>query len=210
MIAVRAATIRAGSFVLKDISFELPAGTYGVLMGRTGAGKTTLLEAICGLRPIASGSVHLGNRDVTECQAAAREIGYVPQDLALFPNMTVQEHLGFALTIRDRPAKEVQRRADELAELLGLSGVLARKPRGLSGGEAQRVALGRALAHRPRVLLLDEPLSALDAETHSGLMGLLRDVHQQTGVTTLHVTHNPTEAKGLASAVLRLEGGRII
>jgi ABC-type sugar transport system ATPase subunit len=209
MIAVRAATIRAGSFVLKDISFELPAGSYGVLMGRTGAGKTTLLEAICGLRPIAGGTVHLGNRDVTGCPVAAREIGYVPQDLALFPNMTVQEHLGFALSIRDRAAKDVQRRADELAELLGLTSLLARKPRGLSGGEAQRVALGRALAHRPRVLLLDEPLSALDAETHAGLMELLRDVHQQTGVTTLHVTHNPIEAKALASAVLRLEGGTI-
>jgi ABC-type sugar transport system ATPase subunit len=209
VIATENLTIRVGSFVLRNLTLSVPEGGYGVLMGRTGAGKTTILEAICGLRPIAEGTVRIGDRGVSQLPVNERGIGYVPQDLALFPNLTVREHLGFALTIRQRPAVEVANRVAELAEMLGIGPLLDRKPRGLSGGEAQRVALGRALAHRPHVLLLDEPLSALDAETHSSLMEVLRGVQRQTGVTTLHVTHNPAEARTLASQVLRLVGGAI-
>jgi ABC-type sugar transport system ATPase subunit len=209
VIAVDGLTIRAGAFVLQDIALAVREGGYGVLMGRTGAGKTTILEAICGLRPIVDGAVRIADRDVSRCPVNERGIGYVPQDLALFPHMSVRDNLGFALTIRRRPAAEVSQRISELAKLLGIAPLLDRKPPGLSGGEAQRVALGRALAHRPRVLLLDEPLSALDSETHATLIDLLRDVQRRTGVTTLHVTHNPVEARALASEVLRLEGGRI-
>ncbi|MCA9054494.1 MAG: ABC transporter ATP-binding protein, partial [Planctomycetaceae bacterium] len=134
---------------------------------------------------------------------------YVPQDGALFSRMTVRDHLGFALVVRRTPREEVSRRSAELAELLGLEQLLDRRPRGLSGGERQRVALGRALAFRPRILCLDEPLSALDSETRRQMCVLLRTVQQQTGVTTLHVTHNLDEAQLLADCLLRIEEGQV-
>src|SRR4051812_42480304 len=175
-------------------------------MGRTGCGKTTLLEAVCGLRPVRAGRIRLGTADVTHLPPADRGIGYVPQDLALFPAHTVRGHLGFALEVRGRPRAEVDGRVAELADLLGLGGLLDRTPDGLSGGEAQRVALGRALAFRPSVLLLDEPLSALDEDTRAGMYDLLRAVQRQTGVTTLHVTHSRAEAKALADRLFVFEG----
>ena len=129
-------------------------------MGKTGSGKTTLLEALCGFKRIVSGSIQLDGRDVTALSPADRGIGYVPQDLALFQTMTVRQHLAFAQKIRSCDRAAIDRRVAELAELLGLTRLLERRPAGLSGGESQRVALGRALSFYPRVLLLDEPLSA--------------------------------------------------
>lgn len=210
MIAVRRLSVAAGSFALQDVSLEVPAGAYGVLMGATGSGKTTLLESILGLRPISAGRIELCGVDVTACDPAARGIGYVPQDGALFNPMTVREHLAFSLVIRRTPASDIRRTVNELAELLGLTALLERRPRGLSGGERQRVALGRALAFRPRVLCLDEPLSALDSETRRQMIALLRRVQQQTGVTTLHVTHNLDEAEQLGDRRLRIVGGRVL
>lgn len=209
MIHVEGLCIRAGGFLLDGVSFEVPAGAYAVLMGRTGSGKTTLLEAICGLRRVDAGRVRLGDRDVTDLKPAARGIGYVPQDRALFQTMTVRDHLAFALEIRKEPARAVADRVEELAELLGLRALLARKPQGLSGGEAQRVALGRALAFRPAVLCLDEPLTALDDETKLEMCDLLASVRKRTGVTALHVTHGMEEARRLADKVLVLEKGRV-
>lgn len=208
MIALDKVSVRAGAFSLSGISLEVPAGGYTVLMGRTGSGKTTLLEAICGLKPVWAGRVLLLERDVTALKPAERGIGYVPQDRALFPTMTVEEHLAFALVIRRWPAEAITRRVEELAELLGLGRLLGRRPQGLSGGESQRVALGRALAFHPEVLLLDEPLSALDDATREEMCGLLQSVRERTGVTTLHVTHNLSEAQRLADVVFVLaEGG---
>jgi ABC-type sugar transport system ATPase subunit len=207
MIAVENLIIRAGSFTLEGISFALEAGEYGVLMGQTGAGKTTLLEALCGLKPVSGGAVRLLDRDVTRLRPADRGVGYVPQDRALFPTLTVHEHLAFSLVIRGWDAGRIGRRVDELAELLGLRHLLHRKPQGLSGGEAERVALGRALAFHPPILLLDEPLSALDEKTRDLMQNLLKRVQQETGVTTLHVTHNADEAKKLAGRLLVLEDG---
>jgi ABC-type sugar transport system ATPase subunit len=204
MIAVENLTIRSGTFVLRELSFQVAGGTYAVLMGRTGSGKTTILEAICGLRPVEAGAIRLGGVDVTRWPPADRGIGYVPQDLALFHTMTVWEHLAFSLVIRHWGRRAVERRVEELADLLGIGGLLGRRPVGLSGGESQRVALGRALAFQPAVLLLDEPLSALDEETRIEMCQLLRTVQQQTGVTFLHVTHNVNEARRLADQVLRL------
>jgi ABC-type sugar transport system ATPase subunit len=178
-------------------------------MGKTGSGKTTILEAIAGLRPIQSGSIRLLDRDVTGLKPGERSVGYVPQDLALFQTMTVAEHLAFALVVRHWDRKAIDRRVDELSGLLELGPLLHRKPRGLSGGEAQRVALGRALAYHPRILLLDEPLSALDDDTRTEMYSLLRSVQQRTGVTTLHVTHSRTEAKTLADRLFRLHHGRL-
>ncbi len=210
MIAVDHLAVRAGGFVLRDVSFRVPPGAYAVLMGRTGSGKTTLLEALCGLRAVAAGTIHLDGADVTRWKPAARGIGYVPQDGALFPTMTVREHLAFPLAIRGRPRAETDARVAELADLLGIAPLLDRRPRGLSGGEVQRVALGRALSFRPRILCLDEPLSALDEATRGEMYGVLEAARRAEGVTTLHVTHNREDADRLATLRLRIEDGRVI
>jgi ABC-type sugar transport system ATPase subunit len=210
MIAVELLKVRVGGFALEDVSFEVPAGEYAVLMGRTGAGKTTLLEALCGLKPVAGGTIRLSERDVTRLKPAERGIGYVPQDRALFQTMTVREHLAFALVIRKAGREIIEQRVAELARLLGLERLLERKPHGLSGGEAQRVALGRALAVRPGILCLDEPLNALDDETRREMYELLAAVQQSTGVTILHVTHNLEEAEHLADRILVLQEGKVV
>lgn len=209
MIEVERLTLKVGSFVLNDVSFSVPTGRYAVIMGKTGSGKTTLIEAVCGLKPVASGVIRLHGRDVTGYHPGDRDVGYVPQDLALFPTMTVRDHLAFALSVRRWPAAEIRDRVEELAGLLGVERLLHRKPRGLSGGESQRVALGRALSYRPRVLLLDEPLSALDEDTRGEMYDLLRRVQRETGVTTLHITHSRSEVEALADVFLLLENGGI-
>lgn len=210
MIAVEQLTVRAGRFVLADVSFAVPTGQFAVLMGRTGSGKTTLLESICGLKPVAGGTIRLNGRDVTRLKPAERGIGFVPQDAALFSTLTVREHLAFALTIRRWDRAAVEPRVAELADLLGLTKLLDRKPAGLSGGEAQRVALGRALAFRPSFLCLDEPLSALDEDTKEDMYKLLLSVQDHEHVTALHVTHSREDAERLADVILRIEDGKVI
>ena len=199
----------AGAFRLEGVSFSVPAASYAVLMGRTGCGKTTLLEILCGLRPPAGGRVFIGEHDVTDLPPGERGIGYVPQDGAMFPTMTVREQLGFALAIRRRPASEIAARVKELADHLGIAHLLGRLPQHLSGGERQRVALGRALAAKPSVLLLDEPLSALDEELRDELAALLKRVQQDLGLTALHITHSRHEATQLADVIFRMEAGRV-
>ncbi len=210
MISLEQVSVGAGSFELRNISFSLPAGGYGVLMGRTGSGKTTLLEAICGLRPVGAGRIWLQKRDVTELPPAARGIGFVPQDGALFGHLTVREHLEFALVVRQWAPERIRTRVAELAGWLGLDALLSRRPQGLSGGETQRVALGRALSFQPGVLCLDEPLSALDDESRAGICDVLKDIRARTGVTVLHITHNLAEAERLADTLLRLHHGTVI
>jgi ABC-type sulfate/molybdate transport systems ATPase subunit len=209
MITVENLSIQQGAFVLRDVTFSVPVGRYAVLMGRTGTGKTTILEAIGGLRPIRAGRITLSDVDVTRAKPASRNIGYVPQDAALFTAMSVRDNLAFALSVRRWSPERIAARVNELADLLGLAGLLERGSRGLSGGEAQRVALGRALAFHPPVLLLDEPLSALDEATRSEMYELLGSVRRHTGVTVLHVTHNAADADRLADMVLRLENGQV-
>jgi ABC-type sugar transport system ATPase subunit len=200
---------RAGAFRLDEISFRIETGEYAVLMGSTGSGKTTILEALCGLRRIARGKILIHSTDVTDWSPRDRQIGYVPQDLALFPTLTVLQHLEFALKLRKSPRSVYQRRCKELAELLGISHLLDRRVAGLSGGESQRVALGRALSFQPSMLLLDEPLSALDDATRHEMQSLLRDIKSSTGVTTLHVTHSREEAESLADRRLTLSDGKV-
>ena len=209
MIELRDVHIRAGQFELANLSFLVDAGQYAVLMGRTGRGKTTILESICGLRRIDGGAILIHDTDVTDWSPADREIGYVPQDLALFPTFTVAEHLQFALRLRRQPARQIEERTKELAQLLGISHLLTRRIQGLSGGESQRVALGRALSFHPSVLLLDEPLSALDEATRNEMQALLRRVTRESGVTTLHITHSRGEAKALGSQWLLLADGKV-
>lgn len=205
MIELRNLSIRSGDFSLNEINLLVPTGTYAVLMGRTGQGKTTILEAICGLRPVTGGKILLNERDVTRLKPAQREIGYVPQDLVLFPGLNVFQQIEFALDVRGVDRSTRRKKVEQLAELLGIGLLLNRQIDGLSGGEAQRVALGRALSFEPEVLLLDEPLSALDESTRQSMHQLLRDIQQQKGVTTIHVTHNPGEADALADTRLVLD-----
>ncbi|MDP6448192.1 MAG: ABC transporter ATP-binding protein [Pirellulaceae bacterium] len=207
MIQIKDVTIEVGKFRVDRASLTVPTGAYGVMMGPTGSGKTTILEAIAGLRRIKSGRIVLDSRDVTALKPAERAVGYVPQDGALFRTMNVAEHLAFALTIRRRASSEISGRVKELAKLLNISHLLERSIVGLSGGEQQRVSLGRALSFSPRTLLLDEPLSALDDETRDQMYGLLKRVQEQTGVTALHVTHSLEEARRLGDCHFRFSGG---
>jgi ABC-type sugar transport system ATPase subunit len=209
MISLDKVSIGIGKFQLRQISFTIPAGAYGVLMGTTGSGKTSLLEAICGLRKISGGSIHVSGEDVTRKRPGNRGIGYVPQDGALFPNMTVRDHLNFAHRLRHWPAEQSADRVRALAEQLELSGLLERLPAGLSGGERQRVALGRAISFEPAALCLDEPLSALDEAAQDRMRTLLAEMHGRSRMTVLHVTHSRREAEQLGTCRLHLDQGRV-
>lgn len=204
MIRVDDLHLSQGTFALAGVTLVVPTGAYAVLTGRTGSGKTTLLEAIAGLRRPSRGRVWLGGRDVTRLPPADRGVGYVPQDAAVFQTMTVAENLGFALAVRGADSTA---RVAELAAWLGLAPLLARRAVALSGGEAQRVALGRALAARPTVLLLDEPLASLDDETRESLVGVLEGIRVEGRTTVLHVTHNRGEADRLGGVRLLLGDG---
>jgi len=197
----------AGDFRLANVSFKVPSGRYGVMMGSTGSGKTSIIEIICGLRRQHRGRVRIGERDVSHEAPGKRGIGYVPQDGAMFPTMTVREQIGFALRIRNRSVEEIESVVNSLAEELGVTHLLDRRPTGLSGGERQRVALGRALAARPEVLLLDEPLSALDEDMRDDVAALLKRLQREHRVTALHITHSREEATRLADVLFRLEDG---
>lgn len=209
MIDVDHLNLRQGAFQLADISFHVAKGKYAMLMGKTGCGKTTILEAIAGLRALASGRIQLNEVDVTDLTPAERNIGYVPQDGALFRTMSVRENLAFALTIRNQPAAVIKERVEQLASWLGVTHLLDRRAIGLSGGETQRIALGRALANRPPILLLDEPLSSLDEETRDRMIELLKGMPPRESVTVLHVTHSRHEAEQLGDLIFRLSDGRV-
>lgn len=209
MIRVEQLGVQAGEFRIKKISFEIPTGQYGVLMGRTGCGKTTLLEAVCGLKLVTGGRILLMGADVTNLPAAKRGIGFVPQEGTLFSTMTVRQHLAFGPKVNHWPKADIDRRVAELSGELGIEHLLKRKPFGLSGGERQRVALGRALAMRPDILCLDEPLSALDEDTHDEMIGLIKKLVTDNGITTLHITHSRREAKLVADRVFFLKNGKL-
>jgi molybdate/tungstate transport system ATP-binding protein len=210
MIRVQNLSVQLSGFRLANVCFEVPQGEYAVLMGKTGTGKTTILECLCGLRPIRSGQIWLGSQEVTQLPPSQRGIGYVPQDGALFAHMSVREHLTFPLEIRRWKRHDIDRRTRELSSLLALDHLLDRHPRWLSGGEAQRVALGRALSFEPAVLLLDEPLSALDSDSREQAYEVLARVQRLTHVTALHITHNFDESVRLANRTLRLVDGQVV
>ena len=210
MIKLVGVTIRQGDFWLSDVSLEVAEGQYAMLMGPTGCGKTTVLEAICGLRHVKSGQIFVEGRDVTRFEAARREIGFVPQESSLFPTMRIDKQIEYGLLVRRASARLRQTRVEHLADLAGISHLLGRYPKGLSGGERQRVALARALSFRPKLLCLDEPLSALDDGTRERMADLLKTIHQQERITVLHITHNAADAAELGTAHFRFDDGRII
>ena len=204
MIAVSGLCVAAGKFRLENVSFTIPAGAHAVLMGPSGCGKTTTLEAICGLRAMESGRIVIADKDVTCLPPAERNIGFVPQDGALFPHLTVWENAAFALKVRRRSPADIHSRVDELAVQWGLTHLLDRRVTDLSGGEKQRVALARAVAFRPPVLVLDEPFSALDVAGRELLRQHLQRLRGEEGITILHVTHDPSDAESLATQVINM------
>ena len=208
-LALRGLEVQAGDFSLTGVELELAAGEYLVILGPTGAGKTLLLEAVAGLRRPRAGRVFIEGVDVTPLPPERRGIGYVVQDYALFPHLSVFDNIAFGLRLRRLPRGECTRRVRESAELLGIQGLLDRRIQGLSGGERQRVALARALVLSPRALLLDEPLSALDPPNRQGLQRALQELHRALGPTVLHVTHDFQEAAALGEEIAVLLEGRI-
>lgn len=209
MIEIKELSLNLGSFSLIDINLTIGDGEYYVILGPTGAGKTVLLEYIAGLHRIKQGQIVVDGNDVTHLMPEERSIGYVPQDYVLFPFLNVKENIAFGLRQRNYPRKEIPGRVIHLADLLGISHLLNRDTRSLSGGEKQRVAIARALAPSPRILILDEPLSALDLQTSKYLRLELRRIHREFGVTTLHVTHNQLEAEEMADRIAILNLGRL-
>ena len=210
MIEIKDLTVTNGSFKLCDINLTVQTGQYAVLTGPTGCGKSTLLETICGLKRLSAGKILIDGQSIHRLPPAARQIGFVPQDAALFPGMTVQKQLGFALTIRKLDRQVYEQRVDELLELLELNDLRTRTPSGLSGGERQRVAIGRALAFRPKLLCLDEPLSAIDASMRHRMVKLLKSIHAAEGTSILHVTHYPNELSDIESIQFQMENGTVI
>ncbi len=212
MIELEALSVRVGGFDLQDVSFAVPSGGYALIIGPTGSGKTTLLEAIAGHATVRSGRVLLHGEDMTGVPPERRRLGFVYQQYHLFPHLSVRDNIGYGLAARwtgGRADTNDGRRADELAETLGISHLLGRTVRGLSGGEQQRVALARALAPRPRILLLDEPFASVDPTTRHLLRRELRALHEREGITTLQVTHDFDEALRLGDLVAVLAEGRI-
>lgn len=205
MLDIQDLTIRTGSFHLDSISFQTNTGRSTTLMGPSGCGKTTIMEAICGLRQIQSGTIKLANKDITHLRPGERQVALVPQDNVLFPNLNVREHLAFGPKLQKWSKAKTKQRCDELAEHLGLTQLLDRMPAKLSGGEAKRVALGRALATRPALLCLDEALTGLDDETHAETLQLLINTIAQEKITTLHITHSQSEAQALSQEIILIE-----
>ena len=179
---------------LKDVSLEVPKGSLTALLGPSGSGKSTLLRIVAGLEEPDTGSILIDGADVTAARPQDRAIGFVFQHYAAFAHMTVRNNVAFGLQIRKRPKEEVRDRVDELLALVGLTKWSEQRPHQLSGGQRQRMALARALAVEPQVLLLDEPFGALDANVRAELRAWLRRLHDEQGVTTVLVTHDQEEA----------------
>jgi sulfate transport system ATP-binding protein len=209
-IEVRNVDKRFGDFVaLEDVSMTVQDGALTALLGPSGSGKSTLLRIIAGLESPDGGEVLIGERDVTRSPARTRDVGFVFQHYAPFKHMSVHDNVAFGLSVRKRPKDEISDRVGELLGLVRLDGLANRYPSQLSGGQLQRMALARALAVQPKVLLLDEPFGALDAQVRAELREWLRRLHDEIHVTTIFVTHDQEEAMEVAREIVVMNGGRI-
>ncbi len=209
MIKIKNLCVDLGDFLLYDISFTVSEGEYFVVLGPTGAGKTVLLESIAGLYPIKSGEIWLRGKEVVRLEPEKRGVSIVYQDHALFPHLSVKDNVIFGLRLRKEKHQEIKVTLDWITDLLSISHLLHRKPETLSGGERQKVALARALSTKPKVLLLDEPLSALDPETRENLQQELRQLHRVLNITTVHVTHDFEEAIALGHRIAVIGEGHL-
>jgi len=211
MIAVNGLTKRFGDFLaLDDVSLAVPEGSLTALLGPSGSGKSTLLRVIAGLEAPDAGTVTIAESEATDVPPQKRGIGFVFQHYAAFKHMSVRDNVAFGLRVQKRPKAEIRTRVDELLELVGLDGLAKRYPSQLSGGQRQRMALARALAVEPSVLLLDEPFGALDAKVRADLRAWLRRLHDEVHVTTVLVTHDQEEAMEVADTLAVMEAGRIV
>ena len=209
-ITVREVSKRFGNFVaLDDVSVEAPAGSLTALLGPSGSGKSTLLRVIAGLEKPDSGKIFISDEEKTQTPAQKRGVGFVFQHYAAFKHMNVFENVAFGLKIRKRSKAEIRKRVSELLELVQLDGFANRYPAQLSGGQRQRMALARALAVQPEVLLLDEPFGALDARVRQELRGWLKRLHEEIEVTTILVTHDQEEAMEVADRIVLMNHGKI-
>jgi sulfate transport system ATP-binding protein len=209
-IEIRNVSKKFGSFqALDDISLDVDGGSLTALLGPSGSGKSTLLRIVAGLESPDTGEIHLAGEDATELTPQKRGVGFVFQHYAAFKHMTVRGNIAFGLEVRKRPKDEVRARVDSLLELVQLQGFGDRFPAQLSGGQRQRMALARALAPEPKVLLLDEPFGALDARVRAELRVWLRRLHEETHTTTVFVTHDQEEAMEVADRVVVMNRGRV-
>jgi sulfate transport system ATP-binding protein len=209
-ISIRRVTKSFGSFVaLDNVSLAIPGGSLTALLGPSGSGKSTLLRVIAGLEIPDAGDVYIAGRDTTNLPPQKRGVGFVFQHYAAFKHMTVRDNIAFGLSVRKRPKREIAARVDELLSLVQLEGFAHRYPSQLSGGQRQRMALARALAVEPKVLLLDEPFGALDARVRKDLRLWLRNLHDQTHTTTVIVTHDQEEAMEVSDRIAVMNHGRI-
>ena len=222
MIELRGVSKRWGEFSIKNINLEGKKGEYFVILGPTGAGKTLLLELIAGFHFPDEGRILIDGKDMTFSPPEERNIGFIYQDYMLFPHLTVEKNIAFGLRARQRGRfkrerrekregwEEIERKVKEVLKMLGIEHLAKRRPATLSGGEQQKVAIARALAIEPRILLLDEPLSALDMRTREQLREDLRRLNRENGITMVHVTHDQTEAAMLADRIAVMMRGRIV
>jgi len=209
MIRTEQISFGIGDFRMERFSLEIARGQYFVLLGPPGSGKTVFLECLCGLKRIGSGKIFIDGRNVTRLEPRARNIGYVPQDYALFPHLRVERNIGFGLRTQGYTSAEIGAKVGRAAEMLGISHLLNRNVGGLSGGEKQRTALARALVMEPKVLLLDEPVCALDESTRHSVCALLSDVQRKLGLTVVHVSHNLEEAFSVADMAAIVNQGAL-
>lgn len=210
MIRIENISKDLGEFKLNDVSLRISEGEYFVILGPTGAGKTILLETVAGIYHQDHGRIFLNGRDITDIPPKGRSISMVYQDYMLFPHLNVKENIGFGLRQKKIAKSEIRVKVSKIAEILGISHLLTRYPDTLSGGEKQRTAIARAVVIEPAVMLLDEPLSALDARTTAMLREELARIHKLTKTTTIHVTHSFEEAFALGDRIAVMCGGRII
>ena len=210
ILSIRNSVKRYGPVhALDHVDLDVAEGEFLTLLGPSGSGKTTLLTAIAGFTDLTEGSVSLRGRDITKEPPEHRDFGMVFQGYALFPTMTVRQNVGFPLKVRKRPASEINARVDECLELVQMGAYADRMPSQLSGGQQQRIALARALSFKPQVLLLDEPLSALDKKLRADLQWELKALHDQLGVTFIYVTHDQDEALSMSDRIVILKDGKI-
>jgi len=210
MIAIKNLERSWKDFNLKDINLTIDRGEYFVILGPTGSGKTLLLELIAGFYIPDTGEIWIDRANVTNITPEERGVGFVYQDYALFPHLTVRENIEFGLIIKKLPKDEIKRESSRMMDLLGITHLKDRYPDTLSGGERQKTATGRALVLKPDLLLLDEPMSALDARTKSGMQDEIKKIHKEAGVTIVHVTHDQTEAMIMADRIGIMMDGRIV
>jgi multiple sugar transport system ATP-binding protein len=202
-------SFRNGTEAVSSFSLDISDGEFMVFVGPSGCGKTTALRMVAGLEDISSGTIRIGDRVVNGVPPQQRDVAMVFQNYALYPHLTVRENMGFALSLKHRPRREVAQRVDHAASLLGIGELLGRKPRELSGGQRQRVAMGRAIVREPKAFLMDEPLSNLDAKLRVQMRAEIAQLQRELNVTTIYVTHDQTEAMTMGDRVAVLRRGRL-